>query len=587
MGPAIPARARGSQLPRVAPSTTRVTCADPYPALRPHEARAHPRLSHRLALLSARGTCLVTSMSEEIAELPRGEAAAGGGLVGACAECRSEAACARTLLEYRGPSRCKQNQTKTFTATAVGIPRPVATTRMLRIAEHASLFFLCSNFLETSQQKQRGPAARRTPSCCVASHRPRARDAPAMPSSLPYCNGSLAYSEKTIGLNNQMISLATMVCLAHVMRVRLGCIVRLHEPWLGYIPGGNHLPGNAYHYRQVTTNHPKWAAAMPLRSLLNLNAGDAEIIQYPDADSPVAETVPCRRGESATDCSMCTPYMHDPLRCAEVNLRTSKKVWMDYPFGMNGRVVWSVDSATGLRTKRPALPCVKNFSYSLSTAVETYAATLMERLQLTPGQFVAAQWRTGMEWRKEVQRLGKPWACYGMSTVNATLKTLLASTGGGEALRMPRFLLTNQRTLHAPGTPVPIGILAELRVASLAHFVLLNPVSTFQSTLSVLRAGASRSICGGKTRGCSLNAGVRFVQPGQVLKDDRCEACSSVDAEPLTPASRAMCNGSDSMWNKWGHAHLANMRRSYLQRQPSPKLAAAAAQQSRSATLLP
>ena len=63
-----------------------------------------------------------------------------------------------------------------------------------------------------------------------------------------------------------------------------------------------------------------------------------------------------------------------------------------------------------------------------------------------------------------------------------------------QARSMPLFWLTNRERLHPDHIPEPLGVLAEARVASKAFMTLLNPRSSFTSTVERLRIADGRSI---------------------------------------------------------------------------------------------
>jgi hypothetical protein len=156
--------------------------------------------------------------------------------------------------------------------------------------------------------------------------------------------------------------------------------------------------------------------------------------------------------------------------------------------------------------------------------------------------------RSGCEWRVSMARKMTQWGCHGERTLNAKLERLLQ---GSEARRMPRFTLTNQVDRHDPSIPVPLGILAEVRIASLGHTVLLNPLSSFQG--SVLRLRVS-------------NRSVFFVQPEDVIKDDPCESCVSTNEPAVTKHYAVLCGAPDSTWQLWGKLMRQRQARQTVER---------------------
>ena len=77
----------------------------------------------------------------------------------------------------------------------------------------------------------------------------------------------------------------------------------------------------------------------------------------------------------------------------------------------------------------------------------------------------------------------------------------------------PLFLLTNERNLHDPSVPVPMQVLSEIRIVSLAHTVLLNSLSSFQDAVTQMRGGQHR---------------IHFVSRRDVIPGDTC-GCKAAD----------------------------------------------------------
>jgi hypothetical protein len=196
---------------------------------------------------------------------------------------------------------------------------------------------------------------------------------------------------------------------------------------------------------------------------------------------------------------------------------------MLYPYGFYVHLRRPETPACMLRGKASAMPL------RFSNIVEDYTRTLMSKLGLTPYRFVAAQYRMGFEWKRHLERKGRAlWACYGMESINATLRRHLAEQ---EAAAFPIYLLTNDAFLHtprqhSPGVPAPVTVLAETRIVSLAHTVLLNPMSSFWHTID-------RLVAADKIRKPYGPSVTRVLTMRKSEVNDTCEICGSINEVPI------------------------------------------------------
>lgn len=313
------------------------------------------------------------------------------------------------------------------------------------------------------------------------------------------CRGALSFDDRELGLNNQLVSLSNMLCVANLTGA-----CSLHVPPLGYNPCGTHMPGERHH-RKCTI--PPEHAAVDVRKLLHLPADVEALIERGAAfENRTAQTYvgKCRRDENKADaCHTCGPYGQNPFKCSTAHVATAKRVFVLYPYGL----------IYHLRSRRsPEKPSCPLLRLTLHDDVERYTRELMARLNLVPGEFVAAQYRTGWAWKMHTRKSQKTWACYGMSTINATLARLNMDISA-----RPLFLLTNARNLHAETVPVPVQVLSEIRITSLAHAVLLNPESSFREAVVQMRGNREQ---------------VYTVRRQDVLQGDNC-GCSASDEREL------------------------------------------------------
>ena len=220
---------------------------------------------------------------------------------------------------------------------------------------------------------------------------------------------------------------------------------------------------------------------------------------------------------------MCGPYSINPFKCIADGLSKGVRVHTLYAFGLT-RHLHRDDTppCMGGRKGRQPITHWDSRPLALSERVETYVAALMRRLKLRANRFVAIQYRMGVEWKKHVSSpyVGSPWACYGAATINRSL----AKVVDAHARSLPIFYLTNQVRLHDDTVPVPVGVLAEARIASLAYLSLLNARSSFVPTVRRLR------IADGAPTGR-----VHVVGRGDVV--DSCDVCGAFDER----ASLTLC----------------------------------------------
>jgi hypothetical protein len=369
----------------------------------------------------------------------------------------------------------------------------------------------------------------------------------------------LSYDDRDLGLNNQLASLSFMLCVA---RGANAC--GLYVPPLGYFPCGTHAPGK----RDRKGCHVTSNATVDALDLIEPDAVDLKLLRSGQRQHLNSSMLGrCRKGE--TGCGVCGPYNINPYRCMRnaIDTNGSQRQHMIYAYGLKYH----------LRShRRPDLPVCPPMRLRLAPAVEAYTRQLMARLQLVPGQFVAAQLRTGWAWRVHSFRNRHEWSCYGMATINATLAKLRrashraaamrvhappslstpletpngrttkapqaalvadADAAAARALPMPEklFLLTNERNIHESGVPVPIQVMAEMRVTSLAHTVLLNPMSSFQDAVRQLRGSADR---------------VFYVDKRNFVADDYCGCTAADEMAQFDRQRRELC-GNMTNFRGW------------------------------------
>ena len=329
------------------------------------------------------------------------------------------------------------------------------------------------------------------------------------------CSGDLSFDDRDLGLNNQLASISYMLCTANVTRA-----CSLNAPPLGYIPCGPHMPGTWTGPRGKRVCHVASTrdAAVDMRQLLRFPPDIDALLQRGAAHRSMMRNISgaaerfigrCMRNE--TDCQTCGPYNDNPFKCAQNAIAKGARVNMIYAYGLRYH----------LKSKRkPEKPVCPLLRLHLAPEVERYSRYLMSRLHLEPGQYVAAQYRTGWAWRVHTGKMNQGWACYGMRTINASIAKLSMvdrlSTRGRSGISLtqrPLFLLTNERNLHDPSVPVPMQVLSEIRIVSLAHTVLLNSLSSFQDAVMQMRGGRHR---------------MHFVSKRDVIPGDFC-GCKAAD----------------------------------------------------------
>ena len=337
------------------------------------------------------------------------------------------------------------------------------------------------------------------------------------------CRGALSFDDRDLGLNNQLASLSYMLCAA---RHANACSLRAAP--LGYQPCGVHLPGK----RTRSGCHTDSNATMEVLDLLQFNRNDTELLQRGQnlaRTSPTVWNTPRCRNDAI--CAMCGPYMVNPYRCVRNGIDEGKpRLHVIYAYGL------SYHQRSQRRPDYPFCPLIK---LTLAPSVEAYARKLMTRLRLEPGRYVAAQYRTGWNWRVHTFRKRKEWSCYGKATINASLERVRAlypaRTEASGKMPEALFLLTNEHNVHEPGVPVPIQVLAEMRVASLAHTVLLNPMSSFQDAIRQMRGHGER---------------IFFVSSRDVLPNDYC-SCTAADEDPKWASRRLDLCANASAFRTW------------------------------------
>ena len=211
---------------------------------------------------------------------------------------------------------------------------------------------------------------------------------------------------------------------------------------------------------------------------------------------PAKETGPCR---DESRCKTCGAYNKHPWNCTRTALARVDRVFVLYAYGLKYHL--------GGRHK-PDCPLMP---LTVGASVETYAQQLMTRYGLKAGEFVVAQYRTGMAWHYHTEKERCQWACYGVRTIGANLARLRLQAGPGHWPDQ-LFLLTNAFNLHSPHVPVPSR--CSPRCAS-PHLrtLLLNPRSSFHQTVLRLRGHST---------------GVHYIHERDTLKNDPC-GCSAAD----------------------------------------------------------
>ena len=188
----------------------------------------------------------------------------------------------------------------------------------------------------------------------------------------------------------------------------------------------------------------------------------------------------------------------------------------------------------------------------LAPSVEEYSLRLMRNAGLTPGAFFAAQYRAGWSWRHHtIHFTGQPWTCYGPGSIRNWIAQRFPS--GQVPRELPIFLLTNvapklikrdpqwhwgdiRLIAHEPGVPVPIQILSEMRIASLANTLVLNPGSSFRDGINSLRqmdrkeAETRCRLSGGTKRKCAPKDKLFYMQHKDVIPGEHC-GCESSDED--------------------------------------------------------
>ena len=202
------------------------------------------------------------------------------------------------------------------------------------------------------------------------------------------CRGSLSYDDTDIGLNNQLASLALMLCVARTFNV-----CELHGPPLGYHTCGTHMPCR----QTVAGKRPVFGskAALTVPSLLRLAHAEERLL------TPGPRSTRGCNG-TAEVCKLCGPYNVHPYKCVNDGLQLgTPRVHMLYAFGLV-RHLHRSDTPTCMRSGiRGAQPWHEK-PLQLAPAVEQYAEALMARLHLEPGRFIAVQYLMGYEWKNHV-----------------------------------------------------------------------------------------------------------------------------------------------------------------------------------------
>jgi hypothetical protein len=342
------------------------------------------------------------------------------------------------------------------------------------------------------------------------------------------CRGHLSFDDHLLGLNNQLASLSHMLCIARVVNA-----CSLFSPPLGYVPCtfATHNPTSACQCAKtpICSSPPSVvvSAALQLPEV-------AQVLLDRGANQSARGAIgDCADGE--TSCVMCAPSMRDAYGCVAAAASRGLRVHVNYAWGIR-------DHFEAKRGRHPHNPrCPPSLQpLRLSSLVERYARRLLRRLGLVAGEYVAVQYRAGWRWRTHTAGAHKGWACYGVRTLNRSVwrrqlvsnrsDRIFVLTNANGAAGVDDVTLTRRQSpvvsasgRHELGVPVPLQILAELRVASLARAVLLNPLSSFHHAITSLRGGKQE--------------GVGFVTQDEAIQGDHCE-CSAID-EPRARGARA------------------------------------------------
>jgi len=169
-----------------------------------------------------------------------------------------------------------------------------------------------------------------------------------------------------------------------------------------------------------------------------------------------------------------------------------------------------------------------------------HAAALRHALSLDEGDgYGAVQYRAGPDWRAKEQQY--PGACYGHATILKVATRLAKHVPHATNRGPPRlFWMSNAATApivpHPPDTAEATRVLSEVLVAANASWVLLNPYSSFATSVLRLRLSLKR-----KTAGAACNS-AKFVGIGDRL--DSC-SCDTQDSHGARAArlGRALCDG--------------------------------------------
>lgn len=297
------------------------------------------------------------------------------------------------------------------------------------------------------------------------------------------CNGTITFDDRGLGLNNQLLSLGFMLCLARTYRA-----CALVAPPLGYTPCSLHNPGTGsasqgttWIQRKRICNTSQGLSLLHARELVELSTEEQLLLNRGDEINSRAKRCPHR---DPGMCKECGPYNINPYRCVKEALEKGQRVFMLYAFGLTRHLRKAENpQCMGGQGVKNYDDMADKMPLRLSARVRSYTDELMGRLGLQPGRYVAAQYRMGVEWKTHVESpyVHSEWGCYGMGTINASLVKWQRRTPGLSEVplaQMPRFLLTNRapRLPHAEDTPLPISVLSEIRIVALAHTALLNPL---------------------------------------------------------------------------------------------------------------
>ena len=170
------------------------------------------------------------------------------------------------------------------------------------------------------------------------------------PASDDTCNGTLVFDDRALGLNNQLLSLGFMLCLARTFRP-----CALVGPPIGYAPCGLHNPGVPHGRSKPCTSSAFKTSLVPARAVVKLSPMDRTVLERGEALNN-SKGLKCSRAQALAnpdDCKECGPYNQRPYHCVDDNLRAGRRVYVLYPYGLT-RKLGRPDTPPCMGGTRPA-----------------------------------------------------------------------------------------------------------------------------------------------------------------------------------------------------------------------------------------